>query len=345
MKYKNRIRAKHDYKQAVLAATTTLTLSVSALAGPISAFAADSLPNVQGQVYSDHTSDNVGLEDQRTVNRFLTDWFQPVSVNQRNVEVSNITVKDTIMAHSGTLENTLDTEKILDSVSETLKTSDTVSTEKALENTLTVNIGYKTGVKDVYEVSYGLQEAFKYGRKDTTTHVNERSVTIPSQKISVPAGKKYQIQYVVSRASISGQVNDAGELKTKDAYANGLVYVNNGDRNISEEIKNATPYQLFKDIQRLIMSSTGSKMMINGTNRDVYTVDNKYAFLNAVKIDDDNQKVYANSMTTPFSCDMGLDYSVKLVDVTDQNTHKDIKTSPKTKNISDLPNLVKELTI
>ncbi|PGS77199.1 hypothetical protein COC69_20735, partial [Bacillus cereus] len=41
MKYKDRIRAKRNYKQAVLAVATTVTLGVSALGGTVSAFAAE----------------------------------------------------------------------------------------------------------------------------------------------------------------------------------------------------------------------------------------------------------------------------------------------------------------
>ncbi|PGS61775.1 hypothetical protein COC69_32665 [Bacillus cereus] len=41
MKYKDRIQAKRNYKQAIFATATTLTLGVSALAGPASAFAAE----------------------------------------------------------------------------------------------------------------------------------------------------------------------------------------------------------------------------------------------------------------------------------------------------------------
>ncbi|MGU3442969.1 hypothetical protein ACLBXI_24015 [Bacillus cereus] len=48
MKYKDRIQAKRNYKQTIFAAATTLTLGVSALAGPASAFAAE-------QKTADHT--------------------------------------------------------------------------------------------------------------------------------------------------------------------------------------------------------------------------------------------------------------------------------------------------
>ncbi|MGU3443521.1 insecticidal delta-endotoxin Cry8Ea1 family protein [Bacillus cereus] len=50
MKYKDRIQAKRNYKQTIFTAATTLTLGVSVLAGPVSAFAAEKEPGAQKQV-------------------------------------------------------------------------------------------------------------------------------------------------------------------------------------------------------------------------------------------------------------------------------------------------------
>ncbi|PGS77207.1 hypothetical protein COC69_20730 [Bacillus cereus] len=49
MKYKDCIQAKRNYKQTIFAAATTLTLGVSALAGPASAFAAENTKDTQKQ--------------------------------------------------------------------------------------------------------------------------------------------------------------------------------------------------------------------------------------------------------------------------------------------------------
>ncbi|PGS78313.1 hypothetical protein COC69_15840, partial [Bacillus cereus] len=90
MKYKDRIRAKHNYKQALLATVTTFTLGVSALGGAASTFAAENTKEVQKQSQSESTVKNkVQLTEEKKIGKIDLSKIKGDLDNQKKIFEEN----------------------------------------------------------------------------------------------------------------------------------------------------------------------------------------------------------------------------------------------------------------
>ncbi|EOO24463.1 hypothetical protein IIU_06725 [Bacillus cereus VD133] len=90
MKYKDRIRVKRNYKQALLATVTTFTLGVSALGGAASAFAAENTKEVQKQSQSGFTIKNKSqLTEENNVGKINLSKIKEDLANQKKVFEEN----------------------------------------------------------------------------------------------------------------------------------------------------------------------------------------------------------------------------------------------------------------
>ncbi|HDR6248280.1 TPA: ETX/MTX2 family pore-forming toxin, partial [Bacillus cereus] len=192
------------------------------------------------------------------------------------------------------------------------------SIELNVENTLKV----EGSVPGLGKVANDLKVGMKHTTGNTYVSSNEITLTIPSQKIRVPAGKHYQATAVYKEEQITGKVSNNIELKGNLAWLS-FFGDNKEDFNVMMEIPtekytNVTPYKLVKYMQAekknghtwlhlLTQAKTGMPAAWT------FHIDD---FLHNVDIDDVNQTVVLKGVETNFTATSGVSFHMKIKDLT-----------------------------
>ncbi|OPA24272.1 hypothetical protein BHL53_14445 [Bacillus cereus] len=364
-------------KTATSVTATIMSLGILGLGDMPSAYALENTPIY----YTDFGQENNQISEQykRDTERFLNGWFQYGNTAQTIGKINDSKASDEIiMAQNGTLDNTQgSTPQKFTTISESVKQIDSVTTTKGLEGSFEAGLEASFESEQsigVAKAKESLKATMKVGMKKSesqaNTQTNERMITIPSQNIEVPAGKKYQIRYIVKKAEMSGELSQVKEI-TRGTSNDGLINsprvsyaidvskpgTNAIDSMYWEDIYNATPYQFFNrldEIKNKFIKGGPQQEFMDvylqrhnvGKDRVVFQIDgmdnqagnndngryrmSEQGLLGNIYLNHNLKKVYVNSENIPFTASIGLDYVIQLVDITNGDDTLLKETQPST---------------
>ncbi|PGS79159.1 hypothetical protein COC69_12730 [Bacillus cereus] len=209
MKYKDRIQAKRNYKQAIFAAATTLTLGVSALAGPASAFAAENPQPLKVNQITPFKS-ALNFDD-------LEHWVLSSRLsNTTSAQISEVAPTGTkqISVDEFHLKNDSSQDRLMSIPEKTFTTSDGITTSKSQEFTTSTEISFESS--KVSELIAKISGKFQFGTKTSTgenkTHSDTISLKYGGGTQMVPAGKTLIVQYLYEQQTYKGKLKFGATL-------------------------------------------------------------------------------------------------------------------------------------
>ncbi|MBW3496537.1 ETX/MTX2 family pore-forming toxin [Bacillus sp. FDAARGOS_1420] len=225
------------------------------------------------------------------------------------------------------LDNTIGTiEQEVQTPSRSKKTATSFTTTNSIEFNVENTLKVEGSVPGLGKVANDLKVGMKQTTGNTYVSSNEITLTIPSQKIRVPAGKHYQATAVYKEERITGTVtNDielTGNLEWLSFFGDNKEEFNLISELPTKEHTNITPYQFVKLIQaekknghKWIHLLTKAKPGMPNT----WTL-NIDDFLRNLDIDDTDQKIVLKGVETNFTATSGISFHMKINDLTSQNT-------------------------
>lgn len=338
---------KKQRNKALLVTATACAIGFSGLGGATSAFAAVD-PNAPQ--YTDYKNENMNDSDRAGLDS-LKKWNSYGSTSSviRDIHVvGEPTIED---AGSETLSNAESpTEQKLATPSTKITVKDSVTTTDAVEDALEVGLaaefGSKAGVgvaETTQKLTASIKNTFKMTHTKANLHEDTKEYTIPSQSITVPAGKTYKIEYVYKKTALAGTIDEVKEI-TKgsgglyntpavtvasiDSYQiPGTAGPEEQDRlraanTVNDSIYNATPYQFYNHLvnmnkQAEAKNIKNTKFLITeGSGEHAFEISSK-ALLSSLYLDHNLKKVYMVDKNVPFTATAsGHEFILKVTDVT-----------------------------
>lgn len=331
MKHKNRRDAKRKYKQTLLATTTAFTLGLTGLGTtgilqkPTAAHAAN----------ADHyNSDNIWNNTFSSRGDIVT-VVEDVKVNPSKFESLD----------TAELNNTLDHEQTLSTQVKSFKVTDSVTAANSTEFTFGYKASLGLEIPGIAKASGEWNTGFKFTNTNTRLNSTEKTLTYGGDKITVPAHKKYKVEYQYVNTTFTGKYQNMQEIKGKSTiqkvgyWSSTLGYntlmgagLHNSeqDGDISEKFGQRggeTMYDLLKAIDYAYKWSAPYKYVWLGwdNNENYYLTREqvKQDILDWVRFDDINKKVYLLKDSIGFSGNnAGSDMKIVVTDITNNMSKK-----------------------
>lgn len=325
MKYKDRTHAKRKFKHTLLATTTAFTLGLTAigttgiLQKPVVAHAAN----------ADHyNADNIWNNTFSSRGDMVT-VVEDIKANPSKFESLDSTE----------LVNNFDHEQTLSTQGKSFKIADSVTAADSKE----FSFGYKASlgieIPAIAKASGEWNAGFQFTKTNTKLSSTERTITYGGDKITVPAHKKYKVEYQYVNTKFTGKYQNMQEIKGKSTiqkigyWSSTLGYntlmgagLHNSeqDGDISEKFGQRggeTMYDLLKAIDYAYKWSAPYKYVWLGwdNNENYYLTREqvKQDILDWVRFDDVNKKVYLLKDSMEFTGDnVGSDIKIIVTDIT-----------------------------
>ncbi|MGU3441237.1 hypothetical protein ACLBXI_14615 [Bacillus cereus] len=312
MKYKDRIQAKRKYKQTIFAAATTLTLGMSALAGPTSAFAAE-IPASAKSMDASHPS--------TYESNLLWGDFQNWVLDRHSTNLKTV-VKDVHKVSSNaepTVVFTEDHENPTDHVmswtpgKKTSSFTDTTSISTTKEFTVGSEIEVGVELKGVGGIKGKLSFNQKLGTTKTSLHSETASVELTPTTQQIPAKETYRCTGIITKDQYTGTLKNVALVALSDLKG---VITDKGDKlDFDKLIKGwnemdpkQKAYYGLQAYYKLVQLDPGgveghsypSKYQLVFDNGDTYRM-NKDQMDKLLQFNDDEKQVYNIKDSTEFT--------------------------------------------
>lgn len=335
MKYKERTHAKRKFKHALLTTTTAFTLGLTALG----------TTGILMKPIAAHADNDYYNSDKMWKTTFSSRGDVVTAVLDVKINPVKLESLDT-----ATLNNDSDRELALSTPIKSKKVTDSISAADSTEFTFGYKANLGLEIPGIVKASGEWNAGFKWTSTNTLLHSTEQTLTYGGDKITVPANKKYKVEYQYTTTTFTGKYQNMQEITeksnvksigywSKDLGYNTLMgaglHNSEQDGDISEKFGKRggeTMYDLLKAIDYAYKWDAPYKYVWLGfdNNENYYLTREqvKKEILDWIYFDDTNKKVYLLKNSKEFTGNnVGGDLNMTVYEVKD-GVNKKILEAP-----------------